>query len=65
MIPPLNLIKPIIDLFQNNFNTFIDKTYLYNRSRTFKMVWAIVKKFVSAKDLESVFTVDKGHEAIF
>jgi hypothetical protein len=64
----INMVKGLIKLFQDNFTTFIDKTYIYNTSTMFKVIWKVVEgKFpiffnkilatISKEDLESVFFV--------
>jgi hypothetical protein len=39
-----DLIKGLINLFQDNLNGFNTRCYIYNAPWTFNMIWAVVKR---------------------
>lgn len=53
----ISLIRGLMVLFKNNFATYIDKTYIYNTSTLFSLIWKIVEVTLSKHDLETVFFV--------
>lgn len=63
----MGMIKSLDALFNNNFNTFINKTIIYRPPKLFNALWKVVTKMavISQRDLEKVIVIKKGDEETF